>query len=195
MAKTKKKWKKGKASANKKAEQKEPEKIRGVKFVKENKQVLRYLLLFVFFCLIFYLIYYSLWISGSMLLAALMEMTASILGLTLSLSGMEVAVNGVLLSINGFRLEIIDECTAIFSSIVYCSCVLAYPTTLRYKGVGLAFGIPALYGINIFRLFVLSLVGVFYPDLFEFVHVYLWQASFIIFVIVIFLLWLRLVVK
>jgi archaeosortase B (VPXXXP-CTERM-specific) len=73
-------------------------------------------------------------------------------------------------------------------------CVLAYPTTLKNKGLGIAFGVPSLYAINILRLFILALVGISYPSMFEFVHVYLWQASFIIFVGVIFLLWLRLVV-
>ncbi|HJH27410.1 MAG TPA: hypothetical protein C5S37_11785 [Methanophagales archaeon] len=68
---------------------------------------------------------------------------------------------------------------------------MAYPTTLKNKGLGIAFGVPLLYAINIFRLVVLTLVGISYPDMFEFVHVYLWQASFIIFVVVIFLLWLH----
>ena len=73
--------------------------------------------------------------------------------------------------------------------------MLAYPTTLKNKGLGILFGIPSLYAINIFRLIVLALVGISYPGVLEFMHVYLWQASFIVFVMVIFLLWIRLVVK
>jgi archaeosortase B (VPXXXP-CTERM-specific) len=98
-------------------------------------------------------------------------------------------------SINGFSLEIIDECTAVFSSIVYCACILAYPTTAKNKGLGVAFGIPSLYAINVLRLVVITFVGLSAPQLFDFVHVYLWQASFIIFVVILFLLWLKLIVK
>jgi archaeosortase B (VPXXXP-CTERM-specific) len=161
----------------------------------ENKEVLKYIAFFIAFCFVFYLIYYFLTVSGSMVMLRLRNVTALILGTFFSLSGVEVVVNGAMVSINGFGLEIIDECTAVFSSIVYCSCVLAYPTTLKNKGLGIAFGVPSLYAINILRLIVLALVGISYPGMFAFVHVYLWQASFIIFVVVIFLLWLRMIVK
>ena len=161
--------------------------------VSETKEALKYVALFLAFCLAFYLVYYYLTLRGS--LSLLKNLTACILGAILSLSGADVVVNGAALSVNGFPLEIIDECTAVFSSIVYCACVLAYPTTLRNKGLGILFGIPLLYAINIFRLIVMALVGSSYPEMFEFLHVYLWQASFIIFVVVIFLLWISLVVK
>ncbi len=157
--------------------------------VRENKEALRYVALFLAFCVTFYLVYYFLTLRGS--LSLLRNLTASIMGVILSLAGLKVAVNGAALTISGFSLEIIDECTAVFSAIVYCSCVLAYPTTLKNKGIGIAFGVPSLYAINILRLFVLVLVGIHHPDMFEFVHVYLWQASFIIFVVVIFLGWLH----
>ncbi|MBA7557134.1 hypothetical protein ES705_49868 [subsurface metagenome] len=162
----------------------------------ENKEAIKYVVLFISFCFVFYLIYYlDLTVRGSMVMVQLRNVTALILGSIFSLTGAEVVVNGAMVSINGFGLEIIDECTAVFSSIVYCSCVLAYPTTLKNKGLGIAFGVPSLYAINVLRLIVLALVGISYPGMFEFVHVYLWQASFIIFVVVIFLVWLRMVVK
>ena len=156
---------------------------------RENKEALKYVAFFLAFCFAFYLVYYFLTLRGS--LSLLKNLTALILGAILSLGGANVAVNGAALSVNGFGLEIIDECTAVFSAIVYCSCVLAYPTTLKKKGIGIAFGVPSLYAINILRLVILAFVGVSYPGMFEFVHAYLWQASFIIFVVVIFLLWLH----
>jgi len=161
----------------------------------ENKEAIKYVALFISFCFAFYLVYYFLTVRGSMVMVQLRNVTAQILGAIFSLTGAEVMVKGAMVSINGFGLEIIDECTAVYSSIVYCSCVLAYPTTLKNKGLGIAFGVPSLYAINVLRLIVLALVGIAYPSMFEFVHVYLWQASFIIFVVVVFLVWLRLVVK
>ncbi|MHC1566570.1 MAG: hypothetical protein ACXQT5_06090 [Candidatus Syntropharchaeia archaeon] len=78
---------------------------------------------------------------------------------------------------------------------IYSSCVLAYPTTYRNKGIGILIGIPLIYSINILRLVVISFVQIYSPSLFEFFHVYLWQATFIIFVVIIFLLWIEMVVK
>lgn len=98
-----------------------------------------------------------------------------------------------MISLDGFSMEIIDECTAIFSSIVYVSCVSAYPTTLRNKGLGVAAGVPLLYVIDIIRLLFLGLIGVNSPSLFEFFHVYSWQGTFIVFVLAVFLIWLRVI--
>ena len=201
MVKAKGKDKRRRESKSKKVEHKGKGKIpvkKGIlttvlEKVRENREAIKYVALFLAFCVAFYLIYYFLTLRGS--LSILKNLTASILGAIFSVGGADVVVNGAALSINGFGLEIIDECTAVFSSIVYCSCVLAYPTTLKNKGLGIAFGVPSLYAINIFRLIVLALVGLSYPGMFEFVHVYLWQASFIIFVVVIFLLWLKLLEK
>jgi len=202
MVKTKGRGKRRKESKRKKEEHKGKGKVpirKGIlttvlEKASENKEAIKYVALFISFCFAFYLVYYFLTVSGSMVMVHLRNATAHILGAILSFAGAEVAVNGAELSINGFGLEIIDECTAVYSSIVYCSCILAYPTTLKKKGLGIAFGVPSLYAINILRLIVLALVGIAYPGMFEFVHVYLWQASFIIFVVVVFLLWLRLVV-
>ena len=162
---------------------------------KENKEAIKYVALFLVFCAAFFLVYHFVTVSGSMVMVHVRNITALILGTILSFFGMDVVVNGTSLSVNNFPLIIVDECTAVFSSIVYCSCVSAYPTTLRNKCLGIAFGVPLLYAINILRLVVLALVGVHNPNLFEFVHVYLWQASFIIFVVVIFLLWLKFMEK
>ena len=158
---------------------------------RENIEALKYVALFLAFCLTFYLVYYFFTVTGSVVLVHLRNLTALILGAIFSVGGANVIVHGAMVSVNGFGLEIIDECTAVFSSIVFCSAVLAYPTTFRNKGLGIAVGVPALYAINILRLSILALVGIYHPNMFEFVHVYLWQASFIIFVVVIFLLWLH----
>jgi archaeosortase B (VPXXXP-CTERM-specific) len=162
---------------------------------KANQAVLKYLAFFFSVCFIFYVIYYFLTVSGSMVLVHMRNVTACILGAIFAFAGSDVVVKGAMVSINGFPLEIIDECTAIYSSIVYCSCVVAYPTTVKKKGLGIAFGVPSLYAINMLRLTILALVGILYPSMFEFVHVYLWQASFIIFVVVIFLIWLKMIVR
>ena len=164
-------------------------KKRGEKYKKlteiENK-TLRFIMHFLFFLVLFYILYYFFMEP----LSFIRDATALILGVVLSPFG-KVIVNGAKLTFSGFTLEMIDECTAIFSIIVYCSCILAYPTTLKRKVVGIIFGVPCLYAINLLRLFILAIVGAFYLSMFEFMHVYLWQASFIIFVILIFLLWLK----
>ena len=159
-----------------------------------NRGTIKFVGLFVALSLTFYLAYY--WLGGSF--GFIRHNTAVVTGFFLSLVGMNTTVNtmgsDVILSVDGFSMNIIDECTAAFSSIVYTSAVLAYPTIWKNKALGLV-GIPILYGLNIIRLSVVAVVGISHPDMFEYVHTYLWQAIFIIFVIGIFLLWINRVVR
>jgi len=159
-----------------------------------NRGTIKFVGLFVALSLAFYLAYY--WLGGSFGFAR--QSTAKVTGFFLSLFGMNTTVNtmanDVILSVNGFSMNIIDECTAVFSSIVYTSAVLAYPTIWKNKAVGLV-GIPILYALNIIRLCVIAVVGISHPGMFEYVHTYLWQATFIIFVLGIFLLWVNIVVR
>jgi archaeosortase B (VPXXXP-CTERM-specific) len=130
--------------------------------------------------------------------AFLENITASILGFLLRIFGMDVVVSGNTVTIVGhITLRIIDECTAVFGSIIYISCVLAYPADVKKKVIGIVLGIPCLYAINMVRLVILAFVGVGVsnPEIFEFVHNYLWQTIFIVFVIVIWLVWVDKVVK
>jgi archaeosortase B (VPXXXP-CTERM-specific) len=96
---------------------------------------------------------------------------------------------------NGFSVMIIDECTGMYELLVYAGCVLAYPTTLRNKFLGIALGIPAMIIVNMLRLVFLSFVGMMYPALFSYVHYYLWQVTFIFLIVMFILLWIEKIVK
>jgi|Deesub1362B_J571_1020462.scaffolds.fasta_scaffold00206_18 archaeosortase B (VPXXXP-CTERM-specific) len=157
----------------------------------EDKEVIRFISLFIISSIVLFSIYYLL--KDTILVTGLRSTTATITGTLLSISGMNAETDGQIIFLNGFSMEIIDECTAIYSSIVFASCVAAFPTTLRNKGNGIAAGVPLLYAIDIVRLYFLGIVGVKYPSMFEFVHVYFWQATFIIFVVAVFFVWLKVI--
>ena len=163
-----------------------------IDYINSNKDVIKFITLFVSSCSVFYLFYYHFMDY----FAFLENITASILGFLLNIFGVDATVTGDTVTMDRLSLRIIDECTAMFGSIVYISCVLAYPTDLKKKTIGIALGIPCLYAINMVRLVVLAFVGLFSsPEIFEFVHTYLWQTIFIVFVIVIWLIWVDRVVK
>ncbi|MEA1865078.1 MAG: exosortase H [Euryarchaeota archaeon] len=145
---------------------------------------------FTFFCAAFY--------SATVLIpsafATLNNHTATTLGFLLQVLGMHPAVQGAMVSVADFSVKIIGECSALYVFILFSSFVLAYPTTLQNKAVGLLFGIPALFAVNTLRLVIVFLVGLWRPDIFEYVHVYLWQPIIIILIFISCLVWLRYVV-
>jgi len=94
-----------------------------------------------------------------------------------------------------FSMRIIYDCSGVFATSIYLAAVLAYPASMREKLIGCCMGIPFLAGMNIIRLVCMFFVGIFFPKLFHFFHIYLWQGIFIIFVIFTWMLWAELFVK
>ena len=143
--------------------------------------------LFVLLCSIFYVIIR--WTPSTF--EPINNYTAAVMGFSLRALGIEPSVQGVFVSAGGFGVEIITECSPIYMLILFSSFVLAYPTTLKKKAIGLLFGIPFLFAMNTLRLVVGFIAGMWRPDLFEYVHVYLWQTIIIILVFISCLVWLH----
>ena len=95
----------------------------------------------------------------------------------------------------GFSVQIIEECTGLYEILIYVAAVLAFPTTLVKKGIGVALGAPILYGVNVLRIACLIVAGAYYPDTFDFMHLYFWQATLILMITSVWLLWIFTVVR
>ncbi len=164
--------------------------------MKKNKEriirpEIRFVLIFLILIGSFYLVYYN----TIDYFAFLKTDIANVLSFTLSLVGIKTIVQGEDILLGSFSLRIVEECTALFASLIYVSCVLAYPANLKSKLIGIGFGVPVIQAVNIIRLVILSITGLYYPGIFEFVHTYIWQSIFIIFVIAVWLVWLERFVK
>jgi archaeosortase B (VPXXXP-CTERM-specific) len=116
--------------------------------------------------------------------------TAESTGFLSELLGMTVTVSDTQLYLETVTFEIIQECTGLFAAMIYLSCVLAYPAPWQQKTTGLLLGIPSIFGINLIRMLILVYIGGAHPDIFDYVHSFLWQGIFIIIVIFIFLVWI-----
>jgi archaeosortase B (VPXXXP-CTERM-specific) len=159
--------------------------------VTNNKEAVRFLLLFIFFSILFFTIFYLIQEYLNWMLVG----TAWITGTIANVIGLTVIINGSFLNLGTTVFEIIAECTGIFAIFITMACILAYPATYKQKIIGLILIIPLILILNIIRLLILIFVGKHYLDLFEYVHSYLWQATFIIFIILAWFLWIELVVK
>ncbi len=102
----------------------------------------------------------------------------------------EITTNGTMVAFKGFSVKIIEECTGVYEALIFCSAVLAFPTTWAKRGIGFAFGVPIIYGFNALRIMVLIFVGKYYPESFEFMHLYFWQATLIVMITSVWALWI-----
>jgi exosortase/archaeosortase family protein len=96
-----------------------------------------------------------------------------------------------------FSFTIIPECGAIEVMVIFFAAVVSFPARWSKRAWGVLLGVPIMYGVNIFRLSSLGVIGARYGggEVFDFIHEYVWQTIYIIFVVIIWLLWVELVVK
>ena len=95
----------------------------------------------------------------------------------------------------GFAVKIIEECTGIYEVLIFTAAVLAFPTSWAKKSIGLGMGVPLLYLFNVVRIALLIAVGRYLPEFFDFVHLYFMQATLILMITSVWLLWIIKVVK
>ncbi len=126
---------------------------------------------------------------------ALAEFTAAAEYYLFSVFTDRVSLAGKVVSFHGFAVHIIEECTGVYEVLIFAAAVLAFPTTIGKKGVGMGLGIPLLYLFNVLRIGVLLLVGKYQPEYFDFMHLYFWQATLILMITSVWLLWITQVVN
>jgi len=91
----------------------------------------------------------------------------------------------------GFAVSIEAGCNGVEATIVLVAAILAFPATWRRKLLGLTIGIVAVQGLNIARVISLFYLGQWDFRIFEWAHLYVWQALIMLDVMIVWLLWVR----
>ena len=90
----------------------------------------------------------------------------------LKILGLKVHASGIVVSGEGFSVKILANCNAIFEIFLFLSAVIAFPALLKEKLIGGALGTVFIYLLNLLRVVVLFLIGVYSPQFFEETHIY-----------------------
>jgi exosortase/archaeosortase family protein len=94
--------------------------------------------------------------------------------------------------IAGVSVQIVPDCTPLMPTAALWIAIAAFPAPWRWKLWGLAAGALLLWLYNMARILALIPLLALKPQLFEFIHVYLWQTVTLLVVFALFMLWLRL---
>ena len=94
-------------------------------------------------------------------------------------------------TVTGFGVSIEPGCNGIEACIVLFAAVIAFPSTWRHKLLGLALGFVAVQGLNVVRVISLFYLGQWNFQVFEWAHLYVWQALIMLDVLVVWLVWVR----
>lgn len=119
------------------------------------------------------------------------NLVAKILYGLLKMFSAPVVLSGNMLRFPAMNLEIVYECTGAFAFFIFSACVFGYPANVKSKIIGHIMGIVGISIINFGRLLVLSWAALHARGIFDFIHKYLWQATFIILVMVLWVWWVN----
>ena len=156
--------------------------------------VFKFIILFVIILIVLGFSYAYITASHVDKMESFLEFTTTITGGLASIFSSDVNYYSKYITYKGFSVEIIDECTGLLEIVIYLSVVLAFSTTIKKKLIGIAIGIPAIFIFNIIRIFILLFIGANSRPLFDFMHLYFWQATLILMIGSLWIGWLHLVV-
>ena len=94
-------------------------------------------------------------------------------------------------TLTGFGVSIEPGCNGIEACIVLFAAVIAFPSSLRHKLLGLVAGFAAVQALNVVRVISLFYLGQWNTVVFNFAHEFLWQGLIMLDVLIVWLLWVR----
>jgi len=106
--------------------------------------------------------------------------------------GVTAAGKTIVSTTSGFAVSIEAGCNGVEATIVLAAAILAFPAPWRKKLLGLGAGILAVQGLNVVRVISLFYLGQWSLQVFEWAHLYVWQALIMLDVLVVWLVWIRL---
>lgn len=95
----------------------------------------------------------------------------------------------------GFGVSIEAGCNGVEATIVLVAAMLAFPSSWKMKLWGIGLGFIAVQAVNLLRIVSLFFLGQWNFEVFEFAHLYMWQALIMLDVLIVWLLWMRYVAK
>jgi exosortase H (IPTLxxWG-CTERM-specific) len=91
----------------------------------------------------------------------------------------------------GFGVEIVAGCNGVEATLILLAAILAFPASARHKLIGFAIGFLAIQGLNLVRIISLFYIGQWDREVFDWAHLYIWQALIMLDAMIVWLVWIR----
>ena len=114
---------------------------------------------------------------------------ARVSGAVLRLTGESATVTGCVVSSPRFAVTIFNGCNGLITSLIFISGVLAFPARWPAKIIGVFGGLLAIQLINLVRIISLFYIGIYWPDLFNDAHIFIWQSLVILAGVALWIAW------
>ncbi len=162
---------------------------------KAGKRLLRFYIVFGLLILIIGVLYPVGCVLFAEPLLQFASFTAAVIGGLLKGFGSSVTVSGRFISSGSFSVEIIFPCLGIVEGLYFTAAVVAFPSNLKEKFLGILIFFPVIFAANILRCALLFAAGEHSTGAFNFVHTYFFQITMILFIAIFWLTWIKKVVR
>jgi exosortase H (IPTLxxWG-CTERM-specific) len=90
-----------------------------------------------------------------------------------------------------FAVAIEAGCNGVEATLVLVAAIVAFPASWRHRLAGIAAGAVAVQAANLVRVASLFYLGRWNHDVFEWAHLYVWQALIMLDVLIVWVIWVR----
>lgn len=97
----------------------------------------------------------------------------------LGIAGIPCTYRGSTIQLPSIALDVRFGCNGLEAVMIYSVAVIAFPSTWKKRLIGIAAGFLIIQVINIIRIAVLAYSGVYFRNLFEYIHIYVAQGMMI----------------
>jgi exosortase H (IPTLxxWG-CTERM-specific) len=121
------------------------------------------------------------------------DAVARISGSLMRLFDPSVTASGNVIGSRGsaFAVSIEAGCNGVEATLVLIAAMLAFPAPWRHRMTGIIAGVAAVQVLNILRVVSLFYLGQWNYDMFEWAHLYVWQALIMLDVLIVWVIWVR----
>ena len=94
-------------------------------------------------------------------------------------------------SISPFAVAIEAGCNGVEASLVLIAAMLAFPAPWQHRLAGIAIGVATVQVLNVVRVVTLFYLGQWNEHVFEWAHLYVWQALIMLDVLIVWVIWVK----
>jgi exosortase/archaeosortase family protein len=119
------------------------------------------------------------------------DATSYLSGFIINIFDSSVITNKQIIAGKSFNMILSFGCEGSEPLAVFFAGIMAFPSAFKSKIIGLSYGLPALYLLNIIRIILLYIIGNNAPMIFDITHTTIFPVIFIVIALSLWMLWIK----